>query len=525
MLCAHCDEDLSPVDSEIRMLDALAVPTHSGRLVPSTVGRSPLLPWLLGAVGALVGFLGSWIPSYWGDEAASVMSAERSWPSLIGMLGSIDAVHGVYYAFLHLWVGAFGSAEIAARLPSALAAGLMVAGTVTLVRGFTGERTAMITGIVCIVLPRTTSMAVEARSYSLGAAAAVWLTVLLLRLVRRRSGIGGWVGYGVGAAACISLFLYLGLILIVHGAFLALVHRDRLRPWFGSTGLALLLATPLIVIGYLQRAQIAFLARRDYATPGHVFISQWFGHPVVAIIGWLLIAAAVVSLARSVAHPIGMRRTRRHLTALALLWLVLPTVLLLWGNATVSPMYNVRYLSFCVPAVAILVALGAESFGGLSRSRLRAVLPVGLVAALVIACIPVYLGQRTMWAKDGGSDWRAAAAYVAQHAHAGDLIIFDQSTKPSRDPRIMVALYPDAFTGLQDVALSTPYTERTHLWDGVEPNAVAVSGRNGAMSVWAVELPTGHAEPDDITMLLHRGFSIETSQRIHRTTVYHLIKE
>lgn len=194
-------------------------------------------------------------------------------------------------------------------------------------------------------------------------------------------------------------------------------------------------------------------------------------------------------------------------------------------NASIAPVYNVRYLSMCAPAVAVLIALGSEVIAAWATPRLSALLPIALVAVLVIACVPVYAGQRTPWAKDGGSDWRAAAEYLSQHAREGDLIIFDQSTKPSRDPRLMTALYPDRLAGLQDIALTTPYTQRTRLWDAVEPNAAAVSLRSGPASIWAVEAPAAHARPDDIAMLLHLGFSVETSQRIHRSTVYHLIRE
>ena len=100
-------------DTQVARLD-------TGRAV-SPRGLHASLPWALGIVGAVVGFAGSWIPSYWGDEAASVMSAERSWSSLAELLGNIDAVHGLYYALLRVWVGAFGTAEVATRLPSAIA--------------------------------------------------------------------------------------------------------------------------------------------------------------------------------------------------------------------------------------------------------------------------------------------------------------------------------------------------------------------------------------------------------------------
>lgn len=505
------------------MLQTHVARADEGRRARVRVPRASL-PWLIGAAGAVVGFTGSWIPSYWGDEAASVMSAERSWSGLAGMLGTIDAVHGVYYAMLHLWVGVFGSTELATRLPSAIAVGLMVAGIVVLVRGFAGDRIAIAAGIVGIMLPRTTSMASEARSYALGAAAAVWLTVLLLRLLRRRGGVGEWLGYAVGAAACMYLFLYLGLVLIVHALYIALMHRRRLGVWAGSAAAGLLLAAPIIVLGYQQRSQIAFLARRDYATARNVLVSQWFGHPLVAVIGWLLVTAASAALVTSLARGRADDRPRRRLTVLALLWLAVPSTLLLVGNA-ISPMYNVRYLSFCVPAAAILIALGAEVAGGLVGPRLRRIVPLGLVAALLVASVPVYLGQRTMWAKDGGSDWRAVAQYVAANAHPGDSVFFDQATKPSRDPRIMISLYPDAFRGLHDPALKTPYTERTHLWDAVVPNSVAVADMPRSSDVWAVELPSKTGRPTDITLLLQNGFRIDASQLINRTTVYHLTKE
>src|SRR6478736_1674693 len=137
---------------------------------PPTTTRSRLRqadPALtLGVIGAAVGFAGSWIPSYWGDEAASVMSASRPLDGLVTELSKVDAVHGVYYALLHVWISLFGTSEVATRLPSAIAVGLMVAGTVVLARQFARRRLAILAGVVCIVLPRSTYLATEARSYA-----------------------------------------------------------------------------------------------------------------------------------------------------------------------------------------------------------------------------------------------------------------------------------------------------------------------------------------------------------------------
>src|SRR4051812_39959882 len=166
-----------------------------------SIGR---LAAVIGAVSAVVAWLGSGTPSYWGDEAASVLSAQRSLSSLLGLLANVDAVHGVYYAFLHEWIRVFGSSELATRTPSALAEGVVVAGTVVLTARFATTRIAVLAGIVCAVLPRVTFFAVEARSYAIGTAVAVWLTVALVVLVQRRiRSRAAWAAYGLLLAAAV----------------------------------------------------------------------------------------------------------------------------------------------------------------------------------------------------------------------------------------------------------------------------------------------------------------------------------
>ncbi len=482
-----------------------------------TRGRRVRPALLLGGVGAVVGFLGSWIPSYWGDEAASVMSATRSWPSLAAELSTIDGVHGLYYAFLKLWVGLFGTSELATRLPSALAAGVMVAGIVVLVRQFGDARLAVLAGIVAIAIPRTTFMAAEARSYAMGAAAAVWLTVLLVTLVRRRASTGPWIVYGIAVACSAYLFLYLLLLLAVHAAYVVFSHREALRGWAVGAVAAVILAVPIFLIGYDQREQIDFLARRNYATIDNVLANQWFSSPLVAVFGWAAVLVVVVRMLR--------RRRATPLTVLALAWLVLPSAALLLGNALIAPMYNVRYLSFSTPAAAIAIALGiavvARSVRS-SRARLR--IAVALTVVFVALCVPVYLSQRTPWAKDGGSDWRQVADYVQANARAGDAIIFDQATKPSRDPRLALNLYPAGFAAVRDVALITPYDETDGLWDVVAPNTDTIR-LTGVRDVWAVELLTGAGVPADVARLEMIGYRVTSTALIHRTTVYHLVKE
>ena len=502
------------------MLEQTASRVHTPR--HQLRGNAPVV--VLGLAGAAVGFTGSWIPSYWGDEAASVLSASRPLRSLAEELAAVDAVHGLYYSFLHVWILLFGASEVSTRLPSALAVGLMVAGTVVLVRSFAGSRIAILAGICCAVLPRSTWMAVEARSYAMATAAAVWVTVLLVRALREESSARWWVAYALVGAASVYLFLSLGLVLLAHGAFVALVRRRMLSRWLRAGILMLVCTAPVIVVGYQQRHQIAFLGRRGYATAVHVLSSQWFGPVAAAVVGWCLILVAVGAAAVAAYRRVPHADDRASLTVLALLWLVLPTAVLLVANALVVPTYNVRYLAPSTPAAAILIALGIAALARAAMPAWRTAVTVGLAIVLTATCAPGYLHQRTPWAKDGGSDLQAVASFVRDHASPGGIVVFDQSTKPSRSPRLALDLYPGDFTAVTDVALSTPYADRGGLWDRVIPNRATWARLGGAADVWAIELGKASAGvPDDVAFLKTLGYQVESASLIHRTTVYHLI--
>ncbi|PZQ91574.1 MAG: hypothetical protein DI534_00925 [Leifsonia xyli] len=501
--------------------------------VPSTPRRAAGAWWshpalLLGVAGALIGFAGSWLPSYWGDEAASVLAANRSWPNLLLLIGHVDAVHGVYYAGLHLWTAVFGTSELATRLPSAVGVGFLVAGVVVLARLLGGGRLAWIAGVVAIALPRTMFMAVEARSYALGTAVAVWVTVLLVELLRRERRRMLWLGYAASMAAAMYLFLYLGLLLAVHAGFVLLFHRGRIQVWARSAALAVVLAVPILVMGFLERRQIGFLANRDYAGVSNVLVGQWFGDPVFATLAWALITVALgATVAPLVRRRAAVEPARLRLVALAALWLLLPTALLLLGNAVVAPMYIARYVSFCVPAAAMLIAVGVDLVARfLGRRRLGEPLALGIALATIVAvAAPDYLAQRGEFAKDGGSDWRAVASYLESHAASGDAVVFDQTTKPSRDPRLVADLYPASVARLRDVALVSPAGDGGELWDTVDSNETLGASIVESREVWAVELSVGTTPPSDVTFLERLGYVVADSALIHRTTVFHLVKE
>lgn len=498
--------------------------TPASRTMPVTRPgrRAGLVIALLGVFAGAVTMIGAGVPSYWGDEAASVISAQRPLASLWSELLHVDAVHGMYYLLLHVWVSFAGTTEAAVRFPSAVAAGFAVAGTAALGRELFGMRVAVLAGLTAATIPQLTRMAVEARSYALTMAVAVWLTWWLVRLIRRgETRRRMWAIYPIGAALSIVLFMYLALMVIVHVVVVATMHPTRpvARVWIRSLACAGAAALPLIVLATSQQGQVAFLAHRHYATFANVIGRQWFGAWYIATLAWALIVVGVVTTLR---HP--AREPDRGSALVVWTWLALPTAVLLCGNAWLHPMYNMRYLTFCVPAAALAIALGVDGLSRLVRGpRLRTAVAVSLIAALAAVSAPTFAAQRTPYAKDGGSDLRQVADAVRQHGLPGEAIVFDESTKPRLERRLAIDLYPTAFAGLDDVALRTRAADTTGLWDRVAPLDALSADLLPHPVVWAVE--AAHTGSRDIATLTALGYRVTETIRLHRTDLYRLTKD
>ncbi len=503
---------------------------------------------ILSVIAFALSTLGSWIPSFWGDEAASIMSAERPLPTLFRMLGNVDAVHGTYYFLLHFWIQAFGASPLSVRMPSALAVGAAVFGVVLLAERLASYRVAVLAGCVCVLLPRVTYMGEEARSFALSAACAVWLTVLLVRALSRRNGRWTvWIPYGVLLAASAYIFLFTMLIVVAHAVTILTVTRAGrvLRGWGAAVVAALIAASPLIYWAYVERKQIAYLQTSDAVNAQTVGVDQWFGNLGLAIVAWGLIAVGMVAAARALLRARGRRRgeiadamhtARGRATAfraagiltprapglpslfvVAATWAFIPVLILLAGDL-VSAMYTVRYLSFAAPAVALLMGLV------LALPARRWISVVGLVAVLA-ASVPTYVYQRTPFAKNE-SDWAQIAQTIQTHAKPGDAVVFDQTSKPSRRPRLALHTYPAAFVGLKDPTLAVPFQDNTWWWDQVHTVGTVAGKFRDIDRVWAVEYRLPDQSPDrwGMSQLRALGYTVTAEYPGHRSVVYELTR-
>jgi mannosyltransferase len=500
-------------------------------------------PWTIaiafGLVATAVCAAGSWIPSLWGDEAATVMSAERPVGSLLTMLFHVDAVHGFYYLGLHGWIRLAGDSPFALRFPSAVAIGLAVA-AITLLAGRRGGPTAAIAaGIVGCVLPRLTYAGEEARSFAFTAAAAAWLTLLLVWLIDGRGRTAPanvrrtcWLLYGAGMAVASYLFLYMIALAAGHLALLLLSRASRrvVRAWLIAMAGTVLAIAPIALLAFFERRQIGYLGAQTL-DPWTLLYTPWFSTAWVAAVAWALIVAAiggsVVSWRRA-----GLRlRTGVPVTAttVAACWLIVPTGVLLLANL-VFPLYTARYSTFAAPAAALLVAEGilllGRWFGGADRRRALVVSGIGLLG-FVAVCAPVYLLQRGPYAKNN-SDWSEVSAAVGSLARPGDAVVFDESTKPSQRPRLAMHTYPAGFVGLRDVTLETPYYDNIGWADrayGVR-DAAALGRFDGVDRVWLIENDVdGHLRDYGRDALTELGF--EPTGRLvttHRTAIIELAR-
>ncbi len=199
-----------------RPASGVAAPARASSRRP----RIALLTW--GApvvVTAALGLFEVGVPQLWRDELASWSAASRTLPQLWAMLHNIDAVLGLYYFGLHLWMAVFGQSATAMRLPSVIAMAA-AAGAVALIgRRLGGGAAGLASGLVFALIPSVSRYAQEARPYAFATLFAALATLQFLRAMERPRW-SQWAIYSVllaaaGAANLIALAAAAGPLVIL----------------------------------------------------------------------------------------------------------------------------------------------------------------------------------------------------------------------------------------------------------------------------------------------------------------------
>ena len=440
----------------------------------------------------LLSFIASWVPSFWYDEAATLRLARLPADEFLAFVSTRDAVHAVYAAFMHAWIGVFGESELSVRLPSVLAASASAIGVYALARRWGGRGAGLGAAVIFAFLPRTLIQGIEARSFSIATLLIVLAAVLIVRAAEREQ-LLWWIGYLIVILAAIWIYAF---AILVTPAFAILADRaDRSRrARMGRAAVLLaipaLLATPLFLMLLQQRGQVAWLSEQPL-NPYTALVEPFFGNAV-----WLLVAV-IALLGWAI-----WRRTltwSRHTVAL-LVWLALPLAVLVTVSIVTQPVFAARYLSMSSPALAIFCGLAMR------RWRTRAVLAFAI--AWMLAVLPFAVGTRVPTAKPGGVNFRAITAEIASNAMPGDGFILQNTGTGALRPRTAIAAYPAGFANLRDLAYVDSFVTTGTFWDTTKTPTPADLAR--LERVWLASRPGS-----DLPQLLTKaGFREQSTSTI-----------
>ncbi|MGC2654637.1 MAG: mannosyltransferase [Mycobacterium sp.] len=465
--------------------------------------------WLAGAAAVLVSIMLSWRPSFWFDEAATIAAANRSEIDILRLVLNFDAVHALYYLAMHSWLCLAPINEFTARLPSAVAVGAAAAGLIVLGKMVADRPTAWAGAAAFTVLPRTLWAAVEARSYALTAALAVWLTVVLVIAATRR-GSALWALYGLTLALAVVSFVYLALLVFAHAVTLAVERKWRqLVPFAIAAAAGLGLVSPLVALASGQRQhQLWWIGGGGYLTG--VLWEQWLTGSRL-----FMGASVIVLLWGSVLLVRRRAAGAASALAVALPWVLIPTTALIGYSVLVDDVYQPRYLTYTAPGFGLLLGVCVAA---IARDRAR-ILAVSL-AVLAVSAGTAFLTQRSAYGKPGGADYSAVAQVISANARPRDCVSFGYA---QHEPlRAVAAARPDAFAGLDDVAAGVSGAYAAQLWTQDLPfDSDPVRSRLAACRVlWAI---IDSLTPSPIVNEAERqGFTVDQTWKLNRSIVIRL---
>ncbi len=350
----------------------------------------------------------------WLDEAFSLWLASHPSPALLSWLVRIDQHPPLYYLLLRGWVALAGDSALAVRLLSAFASIATLPIFYALTHRLTQNRTiALIALALLTVSPFHIHYAQEARMYAL-------LTLLVVATIAggRRHQIPP--SPFLQAAAMLThnvAAVFLPLVLNVTAFVLWRSQRPAfpVRRWLVGQGIALLLwlpwAWPFVIqsAGVDRRFWLKPPTLADVWTALQTFVFDFLPAAFPLADLWLIIYIGLVVWG-------AWQLRRQPLWPLLLLWLGLPVVGLLLISLR-RPLFHPPSLLWMSPPFLIWLAAGL----GWLYKRQRGLAGVLLAGLLLLNSVAL----RGYYADFHKEAWDEAAAYVAAHARADDLLLFN----------------------------------------------------------------------------------------------------
>jgi hypothetical protein len=358
----------------------------------------------------------------------------------------------LYFFLLRGWVAVTGTSVYALRFFSLLFGVLGVSLSYALGRRLFDRQVGLVSALLLATSAYLTWYGQEVKMYTL----ILTLAVLAVYALRRAVEGGGWHWWAVQVIAT-SLVFYshvLAALLIPVQALLAIAWWPHTRrQWISATVSLACLTAPYLPLVIWQAPQV-FRARETgfYAYSlremVEILLNGWslgvlsHGWPWGAVLMgslaiWGGVGSLVMVLAQADGKASGTDRPDATDTPLLtqpstiltrageegnrfvlLCWLVVP-LLAIWYISLRQPLFTDRYLIWTAPAFYLLVSVGLVSI----KRSVRWGRGVSLVlVAVVVAFNSVNLRQQAT--QHTKSDFRTAAAHVADRYAPGELIIF-----------------------------------------------------------------------------------------------------
>jgi 4-amino-4-deoxy-L-arabinose transferase-like glycosyltransferase len=452
-------------------------------------------------------------PSLRGDEALSVLYAQRSLPDIVEISRSVSGHPPLFYGSLHFWEQVAGTTEFAARFFAlwwgVLAVPLVFALGRTLYRVRVGLWAAMLVAIN----PFHIMHAQDIRSYTMLAALsllacwAFWRALDLTCSSHRRAWTR-WALYATSGIFVVHCHYFGAFLILAHGIFWLFVvtawavlgrygrGRDDRAPTGGASqsvaGSSRIWGGVLAFAAVLASLLPWLWLARDVVTGGHgpggrtlplwamlqqtvvTFGVGYWREPW----GWGLLTVGLALLlgwGTYVAYR-QAPRSAGFLTAI-----ILVPLLCLYVLARSRPIFRERYLAFSAPAYTLLIGMGLAKLGDRQRPRAWP-WRLGLAAGVFFMLgFNLYALQRyyvaPAYAKS--PQWREAVSFMRDRVAPGDVVILNHQDQSFLyyydDPDLLVLPAPRALDAdsvrqtLQDVTFRhdrvwlLPDTAR--LWD------------------------------------------------------------
>jgi hypothetical protein len=354
------------------------------------------------------------VQSLWRDEVDALRFAQLPLSEYVSIFSGPGQNGPLYFLLLRGWIALAGTSEFSLRYFSLLPGVLAAALTFALGRRLFGARTGLIAGTLVATSPYLVWYSQEVKMY------ALILALALLSLYAMRRATSGQPRSWVVVVVATSLAMYshiLAALLIPLQMALLLVWRPSGRQgWTWAAGAFAALTLPYLPFVTWQWDMLRTPADTGYSFyPLPEMLGVLLNGYSVGLVPWgaeLLLAVFGLLLLVGVGDQVAKRRVS---IAVLALWLLLP-VAMVYVVSLRRPLFTDRYLIWIAPAFYLLVALGIAA---LARA-VRALGPVLLGLLLLFNLQGVHIQETTPFK----SDFRAAAAYVAERIQPGDLVIF-----------------------------------------------------------------------------------------------------